>query len=50
MPLATVAGCPVGLSLIGSRNSDMALLAFAESFTDKAGNGDSDPWIFKTGF
>jgi amidase len=50
MPLATVAGCPVGLSLIGSRNSDMTLLAFVESFTGKAGNGDSDPWIAKTGF
>lgn len=33
MPLATVSGCPVGLSLIAGRNQDMALLAFAESFT-----------------
>ncbi len=35
MPLATVSGCPVGLSLIGARNSDLALLAFAESFTSE---------------
>ena len=32
LPVASVQGCPVGLSLIGPRNSDMALLAFAESF------------------
>lgn len=30
MPLAQVQGCPVGLSLIGARGSDISLLAFAE--------------------
>ena len=30
LPLAQVSGCPVGLSLIGARGSDAALLAFAE--------------------
>ncbi|TQV81916.1 amidase [Denitrobaculum tricleocarpae] len=39
MPLATVSGCPVGLSLIAGRNADMALLAFAESFTREAADG-----------
>lgn len=39
MPLATVSGCPVGLSLIAGRNQDMALLAFAESFTRETADG-----------
>ena len=34
MPLALVAGCPAGLSLIGSAGSDLTLLAFAEAFTE----------------
>ena len=33
MPLARHEGCPLGLSLIGPRGSDMVLLAFAEHFT-----------------
>ncbi|WP_179188753.1 amidase [Kiloniella majae] len=32
MPLATVDGCPLGLSLMGDHGSDLELLAFAESF------------------
>jgi len=32
LPLARVAGCPAGLSLVGPAGSDVALLAFAESF------------------
>jgi amidase len=32
LPLATVEACPVGLSLMGARGSDMTLLAFAEEF------------------
>lgn len=32
LPLATVQGCPLGLSLMGARDSDMTLMAFAESF------------------
>ena len=32
LPLARVEGCPLGLSLIGPAGSDLALLAFAESF------------------
>ena len=32
LPLAQVSGCPVGLSLVGARGSDAALLAFAEDF------------------
>jgi amidase len=32
LPLASVAGCPVGLSLIAPRGRDLALLRFAESF------------------
>lgn len=39
MPVATVSGCPVGLSLIAGRNADMALLAFAESFTRESADG-----------
>lgn len=39
MPLATVSGCPVGLSLIGARDSDVALLSFAESFTRETADG-----------
>ena len=31
MPLASVEGCPVGLSLIGPPNGDMMLLALAEA-------------------
>lgn len=33
LPLGTVSGCPVGLSLIAGRNADLSLLAFAEAFT-----------------
>ncbi len=33
LPLASYRGCPVGLSLIGSRGTDMSLLALAEAFT-----------------
>jgi amidase len=29
MPLATLDGCPLGLSLIGSRGADRALVALA---------------------
>ena len=32
LPLASYDGCPLGLSLIGPRNSDLALMAFVESF------------------
>ena len=32
LPLATLQGCPVGLSLIGARDSDLALTAFACGF------------------
>ncbi len=39
MPLATVSGCPVGLSLIGARNRDVALLSFAEHFTRETADG-----------
>ncbi len=39
MPLATVSGCPVGLSLIAGRNTDMTLLAFAENFTRETADG-----------
>ncbi len=42
MPLARLSGCPVGLSLIGPRGSDMALLKFAEAFAVEAGTA-SDP-------
>jgi amidase len=31
MPLGTMAGCPIGLSIVGARGSDRALLAFAAS-------------------
>ena len=37
LPLATVEGCPVGLSLMGARGSDMTLLAFAEEFAADPG-------------
>jgi len=33
MPVATVDGCPVGLSLIGARGRDAQLLALAEAFS-----------------
>ncbi len=32
MPLATLEGCPLGLSLMGARGSDLELLSFAEKF------------------
>ena len=32
LPLAQGAGCPLGLSLMGPRGGDLALLAFADSF------------------
>ena len=32
LPLDRAAGCPLGLSLMGPRGSDPALLAFADSF------------------
>ncbi|WP_282606811.1 amidase [Pelagibius sp. Alg239-R121] len=43
LPLATVSGCPVGLSLIAGRNADMALLAFAEAFTHDMTNAELEP-------
>ena len=43
MPLTTVSGCPVGLSLIAGRNADLALLAFAESFTRDAMDPATEP-------
>lgn len=33
LPFATLEGCPLGLSLIGARGADRALLAFAETLT-----------------
>lgn len=37
LPVTTKQGCPLGLSLLGPRGSDRALLAFAESFARSAG-------------
>ncbi|MGM0561241.1 MAG: amidase [Pseudomonadota bacterium] len=37
LPVTTRQGCPLGLSLIGPRGSDRALLEFAESFARSAG-------------
>ena len=37
LPVATRQGCPLGLSLIGPRGSDRALLEFSESFARSAG-------------
>lgn len=37
LPVTTRQGCPLGLSLIGPRGSDRALLDFAESFARSAG-------------
>lgn len=34
LPVATVDGCPVGISLIGARGSDEVLLAMAQRFAD----------------
>lgn len=34
LPLATLEGCPLGLSIIGRRGSDRALLALARSLTE----------------
>lgn len=36
LPLATLEGCPLGLSIIGRRGSDRALLALARSLTEAA--------------
>ena len=37
LPLATVGGCPYGLSLVGGPGSDLMLLALAERLTASAG-------------
>lgn len=37
LPLATLEGCPLGLSLIGARGADRALVAFAERAEAEAG-------------
>ncbi|MFC4353077.1 amidase [Fodinicurvata halophila] len=37
LPVTTKQGCPLGLSLLGPRGSDRALLEFAESFSRSAG-------------
>ncbi|MGH6954318.1 MAG: amidase [Alphaproteobacteria bacterium] len=42
LPLASVEGCPLGLSLIGPRGRDAALLALARSVMARAGTG-ADP-------
>ncbi len=43
LPLGTVSGCPVGLSLIAARNADLSLLAFAEAFTREINDPASEP-------
>ena len=43
LPLATVEGCPVGLSLVGPPGSDMMLLAFAEALSRAPADGFSPP-------
>ncbi len=39
LPLASLEGCPIGLSLIGPPGSDPALLAFVEAFVAEPGDG-----------
>lgn len=43
LPLCSVSGCPVGLSLIASRNADLSLLAFAEAFTRDLNDPSAEP-------
>lgn len=43
LPLGTVSGCPVGLSLIASRNADLSLLAFAEALTRELDDPAAEP-------